>query len=80
MKPFVWVTALVLALLFLAGAVFTASDALNEVEFFTSPKSKAAAGWLVTGLMFLSLGVRGWRGWRRSVQSDNQRATGRPSN
>lgn len=80
MKPFVWVTALLLGLLFLAGAAFTAIDAINDANFVTSPKSKVAAGWLVTGLMFLSLGVRGWRSRRRRIRAENQRGTARTSN
>jgi len=58
-----------LAALFLTGAVFTAWDALSQSNFLTSPQSKAAAGWLVTGLIFLSLGVRGWKAYRRKAKA-----------
>ena len=68
MKTFVWATALGLALLFLAGATLTAIDAMSDPDFLTSPKTKIAAGWLVTGLMFLSLGVRGWKSHRRNLR------------
>jgi hypothetical protein len=80
MKPFVWITALLLGLLFLAGAAFTLIDAVNDAEFLTSPKLKIAVGWLVTGLMFLSLGFRGWRSRRRNIRAENQRGTARTSN
>lgn len=73
MKPFVWATALGLALLFLAGAALTAIDATSEPDFLTSPKTKVAAGWLVTGLMFLSLGVRGWKSHRRNISAVKSR-------
>jgi len=79
MKPFVWVSALLLGLLFLAGAALTAIDAINDADFVTSPKSRAAAGWLVTGLMFFSLGVRGWRSRWRRMRAENQRGTARTS-
>jgi hypothetical protein len=73
MKPFVWSTALGLALLFLAGAVLTAIDATSDPDFLTSPKTKIAAGWLATGLMFLSLGVRGWKYHRRNIRAVKSR-------
>ena len=65
MKPFVWVTAFILAALFLAGAIFTAWDASRHADFLTNPESKIAVGWLVTGLIFVSLALRGWKAARR---------------
>jgi len=71
MKPFIWVTTLVLALLFLAGTAFIAFDILGRPDILTNPESKIAVGWLFTGLMFLGLGVRGWRSQRkRQTASD----------
>lgn len=71
MKPFIWITALVLALLFLAGTAFIAFDILGRPDILTNPESKIAVGWLFTGLMFLGLGVRGWRSQRkRQTPSD----------
>jgi hypothetical protein len=69
MKPFVWVTALLLAAIFLAGAVFTGIDVVSHAEIIANPELKVAAGWLVTGLMLLSLGVRGWRTRQRNSES-----------
>lgn len=71
MKPFIWITALVLALLFLAGTAFITFDILGRPDILTNPESKIAVGWLFTGLMFLGLGVRGWRSQRkRQTASD----------
>ena len=72
MKPFIWVAALVLSLPFLGGAVFTAYDVLGRQDILNSPESKVAVGWLFTGLMFLGMGVRGWRSYRRKIDADNQ--------
>jgi len=67
MKSFVWVTALFLALIFLAGAAFTGLDVLTHANVLQNPELKIAAGWLVSGLLFLSLGVRGWKAHRRKT-------------
>ena len=67
MKPFVWVTALLLAVIFLAGAAFTGLDVLTHANVFQNPELKIAAGWLVSGLLFLSLGVRGWKAHRHKT-------------
>jgi hypothetical protein len=61
MKKFVWVTALLLAVIFLAGAALTGLDVLTHADVLKNPELKIAAGWLVSGLLFLSLGVRGWK-------------------
>lgn len=60
MKPFVRYTALFLALLFLAGAGIACVDLLQEGNLLANPKTKAAMGLLVPGLMFLALALRGW--------------------
>ena len=72
MKPFIWITALILACLFLAGTAFIAFDILGRPDILTNPESKILVGWLFPGLMFLGLGVRGWRAQRKRV-SDAQR-------
>jgi len=61
MKPFVRYTALVLGILFVAGAAFAWFDVLTHKNILTNPELKTAGGWLMTGLMLLALGVRGWR-------------------
>jgi hypothetical protein len=66
MKPFVRITALVLAILFLIGAGFVWFDVLSHENILANPELKIASGWLMTGLMLLALGVRGWR--RRRAQ------------
>lgn len=73
MKPFIWITALVLALLFLARTAFIAFDILGRPDILTNPESKIAVGWLFTGLMFLGLGVRRWRSQRKR-QTASERA------
>ena len=70
MKPFVWITALIFACLFLAGVVVTAVDLWGRPDILTNPESKIAVGWLVTGLMFLGLGIRGWRAHRRKRDAE----------
>jgi len=67
MKPFVWITALLLAAIFLAGAFLTGFDVLLHADILSNPASKIAAGWLVSGLLFLSLGLRGWKAHRRKT-------------
>ena len=61
MKPFVWITALLVASLFLADAAVTSYDVLTQSNIVTNPETKVAAGWLTSGLMFLGVGIRGWR-------------------
>lgn len=73
MKPFVWITALILSLPFLAGAAFTGFDVLGRPDILTNPESKVAVGWLFTGLMFLGTGVRGWRTHRRAAKATSSR-------
>ena len=61
MKPFVRITALVLGILFLIGAAVAWLELLKYGDWLSGPGLKQAAGWLLTGLMFLALGLRGWR-------------------
>jgi hypothetical protein len=67
-KPFVRITALVLAVLFLTGAAFAWIDVLSRGNLFGDPLVKSAAGFLVSGLMFLALGLRGLK-WRRPTSN-----------
>ena len=78
MKPFVWITALILSLPFFGGAVFTAYDVLGRPDILTNPESKVAIGWLFTGTMFLGLGLRGWRLSRQLTRADKQNSVHRP--
>ena len=55
MKPFVRYTALVLGILFVAGAAFAWFDVLTHENILTNPELKIAGGWLMTGLMLLAL-------------------------
>jgi hypothetical protein len=61
MKPFVRITAVVLALLFLLGAGVAWFDVLTDENILANPELKLAGGWLMTGLMLLALAIRGWR-------------------
>jgi len=65
MKRFFWLTAWVLSVPFLGGAAFTTYDVLGRPNMLTDPESKVAVGWLVTGMMFFGIGMRGWRAHRR---------------
>ncbi len=72
MKPFVTNSALVLAMIFLAGALFAGAEVFQEANLLTNPKLKPALGFLVTGGMFLGIGVRGWRARRKSAAASNR--------
>ena len=48
-------------MLFVAAAAFAWFDVLTHENILTNPELKTAGGWLMTGLMLLALGVRGWR-------------------
>jgi len=61
MKPFFRVTSLLLAILFLAAAAFAWIDLLKHGDLLSDPRLKPASAWLTAGLMFLALGLRGWR-------------------
>jgi hypothetical protein len=68
MKPIVRSTILLFAIVFLGGAGFAWLDVLAHDNILTNPELKFATGWLMTGLMFLGLGTRGWR-WRKKSNS-----------
>jgi hypothetical protein len=61
MKPFLRTTALVIAVLFLSGATYTVIDLVSRPDILGDPELKVSFGWLSTGLIFLALGLRGWR-------------------
>ena len=61
MKPFVRITALAMAILFLFGAGLASFDVLTHENMLANPELKFAGGWLVTGFIFLALALRGWR-------------------
>ena len=65
MKSFVICTALFLGILFVAVAAFAWIDVLQHGDFFSNPLVKTAAGWTMTGLMLLAVGIRGLRQRRR---------------
>jgi hypothetical protein len=67
MKPFVSMTAVSLAVLFLLGAGVAWFDVLTHENILTNPELKTASGWLMTGLMLLALGIRGWRQRRERI-------------
>jgi hypothetical protein len=75
MKPFVYYTSLVLALLFLLVAASAWMEVFDHGDFFTHPLTKSAAGWSMTGLMLLAVGLRGWR--RRDRKSKKADQTNR---
>jgi hypothetical protein len=74
-KPFVRVTAIVFAILFLLGAGVGWFDVLSHENILTNPELKTASGWLTTGLMLLALGMRGWR---RRADSNSRKEPARP--
>ena len=76
LKPFVRYTALILGVLFISGAAFAWFDVLSHENILTNPELKTAAGWLLTGLMLLALGMRGWR---RRHAPDSRTEPTRPS-
>jgi hypothetical protein len=69
MKPFIVYSALVLAILFLGGALLAGAELLQEGNLLTNPKIKPALGFLVTGVMFLGIGLRGLRSRRQTNPS-----------
>jgi hypothetical protein len=74
MKPFVRFTALFLAILFLTGAGFVWFDVLSHENILANPELKIASGWLMTGLMLLALGIRGWRRRREQITTTRTKA------
>jgi hypothetical protein len=79
MKPFVRFTILLFAVLLLSGATFTWFDVMTHENILTNPELKFASGWLMTGLMFLGLGLRGWRRRRRQSGPNHRTTPTRPS-
>lgn len=69
-SAFVRVTALLLGALFLVAAAAAAVELWREGEWFSNPKLKLAAAWLMSAAMFLAIGFRGWR-WRRRHSTDH---------
>jgi len=61
MKPFIYYTSFFLALLFLIVAASAWLEVFDHGDFFSHPLTKSAAGWSMTGLMLLAVGLRGWR-------------------
>ena len=61
MKPFIRITAGAMALLFLSGAALAAFDVFTHGDALHNPELKYAGGWLLSGLMFLALALRGRR-------------------
>jgi len=74
MKPFVRFTILLFAVLFLGAAAFVWFDVMTHENMLANPELKFASVWLMTGLIFLGLGLRGWR-WRRRQSEPNDRIT-----
>jgi hypothetical protein len=75
MRPLVYYTSLLLGLLFLAVAVTAWIDVFDHGDIFSNPLVKPAAGWLMTGLMFLAVGLRGWRARIRKSKNEAQTKT-----
>jgi hypothetical protein len=69
MKPFIVYSALGLAILFLGGALFAGAELLHEGNLLTNPKIKPALGFLVTGIMFLGIALRGLRSRKQANPS-----------
>jgi hypothetical protein len=63
MKPYIRVTALVLGGLFLSAAAAAGVQIWFDGDLLGNPKLKPAAAWLMSGAMFLAIGLRGF--WRR---------------
>jgi hypothetical protein len=59
MKPYVRVTALILGLLFLSAAAAAAVEIWREGDLLANPKLKIAAAWLMSGALFLAIGLKG---------------------
>jgi hypothetical protein len=79
MKPVFRVVSIVLALLFLTGAAFAWTDVLSHDNLLANPLLKTASGLLMTGLMFLALGLRGWRPQKRQNVEPTRTQPPKPS-
>jgi hypothetical protein len=71
MKPYVRITALLLGALFFCAAVVAWIELWREGDLLANPKLKPAAAWLMTGAMFLAVGLRGL--WRRRKTPPEQK-------
>jgi hypothetical protein len=78
MKPFVRIAALSLSVMFITAAAFAWFDVLTHENVLTNPELKIAGGWLMTGLMLLALGIRGWRRRRNQSGSTHRSPVMRP--
>jgi hypothetical protein len=67
------VTALALGALFLIAALFATVELWRQGDLLADAKLKIAAAWLVSGAMFLAIGLRGW-GRRRRQERDDLKA------
>ena len=67
MKPYVRFTALTLGALFLVAAAAAGVELWREGDLLANPKLKPAAAWLMSGALFLAIGLRGWRRRRNST-------------
>ena len=79
MKPVFRVVSMALALLFLTGAAFAWTDVLSHDNLLANPLLKTASGLLMTGLMFLALGLRGWRPRKRQNVEPTRTQPPKPS-
>jgi hypothetical protein len=79
MEPFFRITSFVLGILFLIAAAFAWIDLFKYGDLLLDPGLKPAAGWLLTGLMFLALGLRGWRSRRRRRPETTEREPTKPA-
>ena len=78
MKPVFRVASIVLAILFLTGAAFAWIEVLRHGDLLSNPLLKSASGSLMTGLMFLALGFRGWRPRKRRSGETTQTEPTKP--
>jgi hypothetical protein len=77
-KPFVRYTALILGILFLAGAGIALINLLEEGNLLSNPKMKSVLQLLVPGLMFSGLALRGWPRRKPSNDDSNQAKIAKP--
>jgi hypothetical protein len=61
MKPYIRVTALTLGALFLVAAAVAGVELWREGDLLANPKLKPAAAWLMSGALFLAIGLKGLR-------------------
>jgi len=61
MKPYIRITALILGLLFISAAAAAGVELWREGDLLANPKLKPAAAWLMSGALFLAIGLKGLR-------------------